>query len=74
MIIIERVKLLINEKQKSTNAFLIDIGFIHNFMQDLEKGKKPNSEKISKMAKYFNVTADYLLGLSDNRSLCNCYK
>lgn len=30
--------------------------------------RKPNIEQIIKMAKYFNVSTDYLLGLTDTQS------
>jgi len=70
MIISKRVKLLIRERNKSVNAFLIDIGFNHNFMNDLEKGQNPTADKIIKMANYLGVTTDYLLGLSDSPTLC----
>jgi len=72
MILYERIKLLIKEKHKNTHVFLKDIGFNHNFMQDLEKGKKATFEKVIRLAEYFSVTSDYLLGLSDNPHPCTC--
>ena len=50
--------------QKATAEF---IGITEQHFQQYEYGKhKPNIETLTKLADYFEVSADYLLGRSDN--------
>ena len=38
-----------------------------NNVSEIESGKKPTtSEKIAKLCRHYNVSADYLLGLTDD--------
>lgn len=61
----DRVKYLCNEKSITINKLEKELGF---GMSAIVKWKKqnPSSDKILKVADYFNVTTDYLLGLTDN--------
>jgi len=62
----KRVKELRIEK-KLTQKQLADVFHLHQTtIKDWEvKGKQPNYETLIAVAKYFNVTTDYLLGLED---------
>jgi transcriptional regulator with XRE-family HTH domain len=43
------------------------IGMSSNNVSEIEKGKKTTtSEKIAKICRHYHVSADYLLGLSDD--------
>ena len=54
-----------SKKLKQTDmALFLDINI--RAYQDYEYGKfEPNIEKIAKLAEYFDVSTDYLLGLTD---------
>ena len=62
----ERIKSLINEKginiQKFSKALSIPASTISDW---INKKTTPSIENIPKIAMYFQVTADYLLGLID---------
>ncbi|WP_225666530.1 helix-turn-helix domain-containing protein [Lactococcus garvieae] len=57
----ERLKLLAKEKKKSLNQIEEDLGFSKNTLYNTKK-YTPQGEKLSKLAEYFNVSTDYLLG------------
>lgn len=63
----ERLK-TIRKVQKVTQKQIAEgISITEALYQKYEYGKtKPNYEVIIKLCNYFNVSADYLLGLSDN--------
>lgn len=62
----ERLKLLAKEKKKSLNQIEEDLGFSKNTLYNTKK-YTPQGDKLSKLAEYFNVSIDYLLGKTDNR-------
>lgn len=45
------------------NKALIDSGVGKDFVTNISKGSAPSIDKIFKLANYFNVSIDYLLGL-----------
>lgn len=57
----ERLKLLAKEKKKSFNEIESELGYSKNSMYHYKK-VKPSSDKLSKLAEYFGVSSDYLLG------------
>ena len=62
----ERIKLLRLEKGVGQNKMAEDLGLSNASISYWETGKQiPSAEVIFKMAVYFEVTADYLLGLND---------
>jgi len=66
MLTIEKINELITNSGKSKAEFLSSCNFNHNMFDDWKrKGMNPTAEKIIKIAKYFNVSADYILGLID---------
>ncbi len=58
------IKTLRQEKQLSIRSLGKEIGVEYSRISRWETGKSiPNAEDIIKLAKFFNVSADYLLGL-----------
>lgn len=64
----ERLLNLINEKKISKAKFLNDVGLNKSsFLNWSQRGTIPNGEVLSKIADYFGVTTDYLLGNTDKK-------
>lgn len=69
-LIIERVLELLDTTNEATYKVEKNAGLSNASFQAWKNGRsKPSSDSIVKLAKYFNVTTDYLLGLSDSPSL-----
>lgn len=65
-IFIERLKLLRIEKNLSLIELSKETGLSKSALCYWEKGERiPNAVAIIKLAKFFNVSADYLLGLTN---------
>lgn len=63
----ERLKSLRNDKNLGQNLLAHELNLSNASISYWETGKQePCAEAIFKLAKYFNVSADYLLGLSDD--------
>lgn len=64
---IERVLQLIKSSKKSENALEKAIGPAQGSIKNWRNGKsKPSLEAVSKIADYFGVSFDYLLGKTAN--------
>ena len=62
-----RVSKLLEDKGVSKNKLLKDIELGSSSFRNWEtQGKTPSSEAVSKIADYFNVSTDFLLGLTDD--------
>ena len=61
----EKIKELANKRGISLTKLEEDLGYSRNTLYKL-KSQKPNAERISEIADYFNVSTDYLLGRTDN--------
>lgn len=62
----ERIDALFKNSGKSNRSILLELGFSPTALAEWNRGKsKPTVEAITSLAKYFNVSADYLLCLSD---------
>ena len=62
----ERLKLLRKENNITQKQLAVDIEASERGIQHYELGeRKPSYELIIRLCLYFNVSADYLLGLSD---------
>lgn len=61
----EKIKELADRQGLSINKLEEKLGYSRNTIYNL-KTKKPNAERISEIADYFNVSTDYLLGRTDN--------
>mgnify|MGYP003608032965 CR=1 FL=1 len=62
----ERIKDLAKKRGISLQNVATDLGFSVNYMYSLKTKKTPSAEHIAKIADYFNVSTDYLLGRTDN--------
>lgn len=62
-----RIKQLCKERGISMNSLEQELGFGKGYISKLDKSK-PNISKIKKIADYFNVTSDYLIG-SENENM-----
>jgi len=64
----QRLKALREEKKISAESASLDMGLDKNCVWLWESGgRKPGTDSICKLAKYFGVSADFLLGLGDNK-------
>lgn len=60
----EKIKELCKEKHISVNALEQELGFAKGSLCKIDKNK-PSSEKLQKLANYFNVQLEYLTGASE---------
>jgi transcriptional regulator with XRE-family HTH domain len=68
-LLIERLNAIKNEKGCPLDVIEDSIGISKGSLSKYMSGTHlPNSEVIRKLAEYWNVTADYLLGSSDQRT------
>jgi len=63
---------LIRKSGKSTSQVLRDIGLTHNAMIHWKRGIVPNVESLVKVANYFNVSLDSLVGRTEPPVIVNC--
>lgn len=61
MTVLERIKYLAEKRGKTLRQVTDDLKFSENYLYTL-KTKTPNGQTLEKLADYFNVTVDYLLG------------
>lgn len=66
----EKIKELADNRGISLMKLEEDLGYSRNTLYKL-KSQKPNAERISEIADYFNVSTDYLLGRTDNPAIAN---
>lgn len=70
MILYDRVRMLAEKQGLSLNDLENRLGFGQNSIYKW-KSKEPASNRVREVAKFFNVSTDYLLGLSDNPKINN---
>lgn len=63
----DRMKKLCNDRKISINDLENALGYSKNTLYRL-KTQTPGADKLKKIAEYFDVSVDYLLGLTDNPS------
>ncbi|MFJ8517071.1 helix-turn-helix domain-containing protein [Lysinibacillus xylanilyticus] len=61
--------MLSTERGKNVKDVAIELGYGENYFYSFNSGKKPSSEKLETIADYFNVSIDYLLGRTNQRTL-----
>lgn len=66
--LLERIKQLSKDRGKSIKEVAIAIGFSENALYKWNK-QSPSSADIQKVAEYFDVSTDYLLGRTDHKNL-----
>jgi transcriptional regulator with XRE-family HTH domain len=62
----ERLKMLALERHQSLNQIEIELGLGKNSLYNFKKSR-PKAETVFRLAEYFDVSSDYLLGESDIR-------
>lgn len=67
-ILYERIKQLCNRHGITITKLESDLGFGNSSIKKWEKVSSPSVDKIIKVASYFDVSIDYLLGRSDIES------
>ena len=66
-IVAERIKTLRNEKGIGQNLLAQELGLSNASISYWENAKQePSAQAIFKLAEYFGVSADYILGLEDD--------
>ena len=65
----EKIKSLAKKQGISLNTLEDRVGLGKNYIYSLKNKKTPSAEHISKIADYFNVSTDYLLGRTDNPAI-----
>lgn len=68
-VIAKNIETLVSQAGITINRFLKDNGFNTSFYNDLKKGAVPSAQKIVKIANYFGVSTDSLLGRSSQPEL-----
>lgn len=62
----ERIKELAMKRGVNLQKVSEDLGFSTNYLYSLKNKKTPSADHIAKIAEYFNVSTDYILGRTDN--------
>nr|DAS22903.1 MAG TPA: repressor protein [Bacteriophage sp.] len=62
----ERIKELAKKRGVNLQKVSEDLGFSTNYLYSLKNKKTPSAEHLAKIAEYFNVSTDYILGRTDN--------
>ncbi|HAP4645523.1 TPA: helix-turn-helix transcriptional regulator [Enterococcus faecalis] len=65
MSLFERIKSLAKTKNKNVKQVALELGFSENLFYKW-KTNDPKAKDLEKVAEYFNVSVDYLLGRTDN--------
>lgn len=69
----EKIKELADKHGISLMKLEEDLGYSRNTLYKL-KSQKPNAERISEIADYFNVSTDYLLGRTDTPAIAGSHE
>lgn len=64
----ERIKDLCSKQGISLNTLEEKLNFSTNYIYSMKRGN-PKTENLEKIADYFNVSTDYLLGRTDNPAI-----
>lgn len=63
----ERFTLLCSERGTKPNPVAKELGFASSTVTAWKNGSKISADKLQKIADYFNVSTDYLLGKTEKR-------
>jgi transcriptional regulator with XRE-family HTH domain len=66
MTILERIQELAKKRDITLKELSLELGFSKNYLYSLKK-QAPSADKLSKIADYFGVSTDYLLGRSNDK-------
>ena len=69
IILSKRIKQLINEKHITQTTLALEIGITQaTLSRNINGIHEPKADIVNKIADYFKVSSDYLLGLTDERT------
>ncbi|MGY3767072.1 helix-turn-helix domain-containing protein [Vagococcus vulneris] len=68
----DRVKELSEKRGKNVKEVALELGFSENYFYSWKKSS-PKADMLQKVADYFDVSVDYLLGREDSSSLAEQY-
>lgn len=71
MTVFERIKELSKQQSKTMKQVTLDLNFSENYFYSLKSGKQPSAQNLEKIADYFNVSTDYLLGRTNDKQPLN---
>ena len=64
--IADLIEELVKNKKTTIKQMLLDCGVNRNVVTALKTGQMPSADKLVKIAKHLNVSAEYLTGVSDD--------
>ena len=64
----DKVRMLRRELHMSQPAVAAEIGISFRGYQDMELGSYPRYEKLLRIADYYDVSVDWLMGRTENRN------
>lgn len=67
---VDRIKLLCGTKYMTLNKLGLELGFSKSSIANWDTNS-PSVDKVKKVADYFNVSIDYLVGRTDNPEVSN---
>lgn len=70
MTILDRIRSLANDRKVTLAELERNLNFSNGSLRKWETST-PSGDKIEKIADYFNVSTDYLLGRTDNPTIAN---
>lgn len=70
MTILDRIRSLVNDRKVTLAELERNLNFSNGSLRKWETST-PSGDKIEKIADYFNVSTDYLLGRTDNPTIAN---
>lgn len=63
----EKIRMLRNEKEISQTAVAAEAGLSMRGYQNIELGSEPRYSSIFKIAEYYDVSVDWLMGRTEDR-------
>jgi transcriptional regulator with XRE-family HTH domain len=67
----ERIKELARNRNMNVKQLALELGLNETYFYGLNRGKSPTAKNLQKVADFFDVTTDYLLGISDVKPQVN---
>lgn len=65
----ERLKELVKSNGKSINRVERDLGYPRNSLNNYKNGGSISGKRLIEVATYFNISPEYLIGVSDEKQL-----
>lgn len=62
---IQKIEAALREKKLTAKRMLLDLGYSDNLISQWKKGSEPSAFKLQRIAKYLELSLDYLFSDSD---------